>query len=130
MSSTRFLLLAILASSSFSSIAAPVLLISIDGLHPSYVLEADRHGLKIPNLRRFASEGSYAQGVIAAVPTVTYPNHTTMVTGVAPAQHGIVSNTTFDPTGANRDGWYWYAKTSAYRRCGLPSPARAKRLGP
>jgi hypothetical protein len=30
----------------------PVLLVSVDGLHPSYVLEADRLGLRIPNLRR------------------------------------------------------------------------------
>lgn len=90
--------------------AAPVLLISIDGLHPAYVLEADRHGLRIPNLRRFVSEGAYARGVIAAVPTVTYPNHTTMVTGATPAEHGIVSNTTFDPLHQNREGWYWYAE--------------------
>ena len=90
--------------------ARPVLLISIDGLHPDYVLNAQRHGLKIPNLRAFVEQGSYATGVLAAVPTVTYPNHTTMMTGVSPAQHGIVSNTTFDPLGANREGWYWYAE--------------------
>ena len=32
--------------------AAPVLLISIDGLKPEYVTQADEHGLKVPNLRR------------------------------------------------------------------------------
>jgi len=90
--------------------ARPVLLISVDGLHPDYVLKADRHGLKVPNLRAFLEHGSYATGVLAVVPTVTYPNHTTMVTGAAPAEHGIVSNTTFDPLGTNRDGWYWYAE--------------------
>jgi predicted AlkP superfamily pyrophosphatase or phosphodiesterase len=90
--------------------AVPLLLISIDGLHPAYVTEADRHGLKIPNLRGFMTEGTYAQGVVGVVPTVTYPSHTTLVTGVAPAAHGIVANTPFDPLGANRDGWYWYVE--------------------
>lgn len=89
--------------------AEPVLLISIDGLRPGDVLEADRRGLKIPNLRRFVREGAFATGVTASLPTVTYPNHTTLLTGVAPARHGIVSNTTFDPRQINYGGWYWYA---------------------
>ena len=37
--------------------AEPVLLISIDGLRPGDVLDADRRGLKIPTLRRLAAEG-------------------------------------------------------------------------
>jgi predicted AlkP superfamily pyrophosphatase or phosphodiesterase len=90
--------------------AAPLLLISIDGLHPAYVIEADRHGLKIPNLRSFIAKGTYAKGVVGVVPTVTYPSHTTLVTGVAPAVHGILANTPFDPLGTNRDGWYWYVE--------------------
>src|SRR2546422_2926237 len=75
---------------------APVVLISIDGLKPDYVLEADRHGLKIPNLRRLVAEGAHASGVKGVVPTVTYPAHTTMVTGVSPAKHGILTNNPFD----------------------------------
>jgi predicted AlkP superfamily pyrophosphatase or phosphodiesterase len=96
------------ASASLS--AEPVLLISVDGLHPEYVIEADRHGLEIPNLRRFVVAGTYASGVIGVVPTVTYPSHTTMVTGVPPAEHGIVANTPFDPSMTNHDGWFWYAE--------------------
>lgn len=88
----------------------PVVLISIDGLKPDYVLEADKHKLKIPNLRRLTSEGAHASGVVAAFPTVTYPNHTTMVTGVSPSKHGILANTPFDPFGKNQGGWYWYAE--------------------
>ena len=84
--------------------AEALLLISVDGLHPQYVLEADRLGLDVPNLRRYLTEGSFATGVVGLVPTVTFPSHTTMLTGVAPAAHGIIANTTFDPTGANRDG--------------------------
>jgi predicted AlkP superfamily pyrophosphatase or phosphodiesterase len=90
--------------------ADPVLLISIDGLHPRYVLAASELGVEIPNLASFVSEGTYATGVVGVVPTVTYPSHTTIVTGTAPAEHGIVSNTPFDPLGTNRDGWYWYTE--------------------
>ncbi len=87
----------------------PVVLISIDGLHPAYVTEADRHGLAIPNLRRLLREGAHATGVRGVIPTVTYPSHATLVTGVSPARHGIHSNTTFDPLAKNQGGWYWYA---------------------
>jgi predicted AlkP superfamily pyrophosphatase or phosphodiesterase len=89
--------------------AASVLLISIDGLRPDSVTQADQRGLKIPNLRKFMAEGSYAEGVTGVTPTITYPSHTTIVTGVWPAQHGILGNTKFDPLFENLGGWYWYA---------------------
>jgi len=87
-----------------------VLLISIDGLRPDNVLRADEFGLKIPNLRHFLADGTYATGVTGVLPTVTYPSHTTILTGVTPAVHGIIANTTFDPLGKNYGGWYWYAE--------------------
>jgi predicted AlkP superfamily pyrophosphatase or phosphodiesterase len=89
-------------------LAASVVLLSIDGLKPEYVLEADALGLKIPNLRRLVAEGAYASTVEGVTPTVTYPSHTTMLTGVPPGRHGITSNHPFDPLGKNQDGWYWY----------------------
>jgi predicted AlkP superfamily pyrophosphatase or phosphodiesterase len=70
----------------------PVVMISIDGLKPDYVLHADKHGLRIPHLRRFLKEGAFAGGVKGVVPTVTYPSHTTLVTGVSPSRHGISAN--------------------------------------
>jgi hypothetical protein len=72
-----------------------LVLISIDGMKPDYVLEADKHQLKIPNLRRLVREGTFASGVKGVLPTVTYPSHTTMVSGVSPAKHGIVANIPF-----------------------------------
>ena len=90
--------------------AEPVLLISIDGLRPGDVLEADKRGLSIPNLRRFVKEGAHATGVTGVLPTLTYPSHTTLMTGVSPAKHGIVANNSFDPMGMNQGGWYWYAQ--------------------
>jgi len=87
-----------------------LLMISIDGLRPDYVTAADAHGAKIPNLRRFLKEGAFAQGVVGVIPTVTYPSHTTLITGVSPATHGIFANTTFDPLRENQGGWYWYSE--------------------
>jgi predicted AlkP superfamily pyrophosphatase or phosphodiesterase len=90
---------------------APLLVvISVDGLRPDNVIAADAHGAKAPNLKKFLKEGAYAEGVVGVVPTVTYPSHTTLVTGVWPAKHGIWANTTFDPLQKNYQGWYWYAE--------------------
>ena len=88
----------------------PLLVVSIDGLRPDYVREADRYGLRIPELRRLLREGASASGVAGVLPTVTYPSHATLVTGVAPARHGILANRPFDPLGTNQGGWYWYAE--------------------
>src|SRR5271170_3446393 len=103
----RFLAVVLAAQALLS--AAPVLIISIDGLRPDAVTQADQHGLKIPNLRRMMAEGAYAEGVTGVTPTITYPSHTTLITGVWPAQHGILGNTKFDPLMENMGGWYWYA---------------------
>jgi predicted AlkP superfamily pyrophosphatase or phosphodiesterase len=99
---------ALLSSPVVPAWGAPVLLISIDGLRPADVLEAKEKGLKLPNLQRFVDEGSWAKGVKGVLPTITYPSHTTLVTGVSPARHGIYGNTTFDPMQINQAGWYWY----------------------
>ncbi|MFB0875075.1 MULTISPECIES: alkaline phosphatase family protein [unclassified Sphingobium] len=93
-----------------AALAEPVLLISIDGLRPGDVTEAGKRGLAIPNLRRFLTEGAHASGVTGVLPTLTYPSHVTLMTGTAPATHGIYANTTFDPTNINQGGWYWYAQ--------------------
>lgn len=76
--------------------AEPVLLISIDGLQPADVIEAEKRGIDIPNLKRFITQGSYAQGVRGILPTVTYPSHATLITGVSPSRHGILGNNSFD----------------------------------
>jgi predicted AlkP superfamily pyrophosphatase or phosphodiesterase len=90
-----------------------LLLISIDGMRPDYLLQADAHGLKIPHLRAILGDGAHASGVRGVLPTVTYPSHTTIVTGVWPAKHGIYTNITFDPLGINFEGWYWYSEDIA-----------------
>lgn len=87
-----------------------LVVISVDGLRPDYITAAEQHGAKVPVLRRFLKEGTYADGVTGVVPSVTYPSHTTLMTGVWPAKHGILANLTFDPLQKNYQGWYWYAE--------------------
>ena len=111
-------LVAVLAVAVFCSLAVSVspasgpilVLISVDGLRPDYVTAADAHNAGIPNLRRLLREGAHAEGVQGVVPTVTYPSHTTLVTGAWPAKHGILNNLVFDPLRKNQEGWYWYAE--------------------
>jgi predicted AlkP superfamily pyrophosphatase or phosphodiesterase len=90
--------------------AATVLMISVDGLKPEYVLDANAHGLKIPFLRSLIRDGTYARGVTGVWPTVTYPSHTTLLTGVSPAEHGIYNNLEFDPKNTFANAWFWYAQ--------------------
>lgn len=92
------------------TLAAPVLMISVDGLKPECVLDADAHGLKIPFLRSLLRDGAHARGVNGVWPTVTYPSHTTLLTGLSPAEHGIYNNLEFDPKHTFADAWYWYAQ--------------------
>src|ERR1700751_4176387 len=70
----------------------PLGVVSVDGLDNRYLTNADQMGLKIPNLRRLMREGQVSRGVIGVVPTVTWPSHTTMITGVDPVTHGILAN--------------------------------------
>ena len=102
------LLLALLVFA-FAAHAAPVLLISIDGLKPEYITQADAHGMKLPYLRTLLVKGTYADGVVGIWPTITYPSHTTLITGVWPAEHGINNNQIFDPEQKFSGAWNWYA---------------------
>jgi len=81
-----------------------LLVISVDGLDHRYLRDADRLGLHIPTLRRLRKEGLLADEVVGEVPTVTWPSHTTMVTGVPPRVHGIRSNRRPPSEGGD---YYW-----------------------
>ena len=89
-----------------------VILISIDGLVPEYYLRPQDHGLHLPNLVALRDAGSYAEAVVGQYPSVTYPSHSSMVTGMRPARHGIISNTRFDP---ERGSTQWYREAAALK---------------
>lgn len=66
-----------------------VVLISIDGM-PAW-LWADPT-LPVPNLRRLAREGAVGERMTVSNPSITWINHTTLVTGVTPQKHGVLFN--------------------------------------
>ncbi|HEX5123214.1 MAG TPA: ectonucleotide pyrophosphatase/phosphodiesterase, partial [Rhodanobacteraceae bacterium] len=70
----------------------PVILVSIDGFRADYF---DR-GLT-PTLAALAADGVRADAMKPSFPTLTFPNHYTLVTGLTPDHHGIVNNRMVDP---------------------------------
>lgn len=66
-----------------------VVLISIDGFRPDFYLDSL---WQAPTLQRLMREGVYAKGVKPVYPSVTYPNHISMITGMLPNKHGIYYN--------------------------------------
>jgi len=82
-----------------------VVLVSIDGMRPEFYRDAS---WPAPTLQWMAREGVSADGVRGVFPTVTYPSHTTLITGARPARHGIYYNQPFEP-GGQTGRWYWEA---------------------
>ena len=76
----------------FAGVAAAenhVILITIDGF-PAYLMSDPQ--APIPTLRKLAQEGVVAEGMRVSNPSVTWPNHTTLVTGVHPEKHSVLFN--------------------------------------
>ncbi|HEX5104828.1 MAG TPA: alkaline phosphatase family protein, partial [Pirellulaceae bacterium] len=70
-----------------------VVLVSIDGLAASYLTD---QRAELPTLRKLMAEGASAQGMITSFPSVTWPSHTSLITGVQPARHGVIGNNVWD----------------------------------
>jgi hypothetical protein len=82
---------------------AHVVLITVDGFRPEFYKDPS---WGMVHLRQAMAKGSYSDGVRGVFPSVTYPSHTTIVTGVKPIKHGIYYNTPPEPQGAT-GRWYW-----------------------
>ena len=67
-----------------------VILVGVDGFRPDYL----ERGVT-PTLNRLRAEGAFA-AMRPSFPSVTFPNHYTLVTGLHPDRHGIVNNTMID----------------------------------
>lgn len=80
-----------------------VVVASIDALRPEFYHDET---WPAPTLQQLAFEGIRADGVRTVFPALTYPAHTTLVTGARPARHGITSNRPFLQTGRT-DAWIW-----------------------
>jgi predicted AlkP superfamily pyrophosphatase or phosphodiesterase len=68
-----------------------VVLVSFDGWRWDYIDRA-----RVPNLKALAARGVHARELIPSFPSLTFPNHYTIVTGLYPGHHGIVENTMWD----------------------------------
>ncbi|XP_078180899.1 uncharacterized protein LOC144574731 [Carex rostrata] len=115
-----FLILFFISLTSISSANTPplirrkknqdvVILISCDGFRFGY-----QHKTSTPNIHRLIQEGTEAEtGLIPAFPTITFPNHYSIVTGLYPPYHGIINNYFPDPvtgdyfTTRNHDPKWW-----------------------
>ena len=61
---------------------------------------------KLPNFKKFIRHGACCRQVRSVYPSLTYPAHTSIVTGRTPAHHGIVNNILLQPERSSPD-WYW-----------------------
>jgi len=76
----------------------PLLFISLDGFRSDYINREINGSLAAPTINRLARCGIWASsGIMPSYPTVTYPNHYSIVTGLYPESHGIVDNFFYDP---------------------------------
>nr|MBQ8252799.1 alkaline phosphatase family protein [Lachnospiraceae bacterium] len=64
----------------------------------------------LPNFNRIREKAAYCDHVKSVYPSVTYPAHTTIVTGLVPAQHGVVNNLRMQPERNGREDWLWHRK--------------------
>ncbi len=103
------------------------LLVSLDGFRPDYL----ELGIT-PTLSRIAREGVRARWMTPAYPSLTFPNHYAIATGLVPDHHGLVHNTMLDPVlggfklsdrAAVGDGRWWGGEPIwvGAEKAGLPS---------
>jgi predicted AlkP superfamily pyrophosphatase or phosphodiesterase len=88
-------LVLVLAGWGFGARQAPappiLILISFDGWRADYTDRA-----QAPNLKALVARGIRSQALLPSYPTLTFPNHYTIVTGLVPDHHGIVGNSMLD----------------------------------
>ena len=83
-----------------------LVVISVDGMRPEEYGSANG---PVPAIHDLAAHGCASEGATGVFPSVTYPTHATMLTGVLPAEHGVYANQLFDPMDATGGGWYYFA---------------------
>ena len=92
----KFVLVWLLAARVAIAAEPTVILISLDGTRPEAVQQ-------LPVFQRILANGAWADRLIPAFPSNTFPNHVTFVTGVSPDRHGIVNNSFDDPVRGHYD---------------------------
>jgi predicted AlkP superfamily pyrophosphatase or phosphodiesterase len=90
----RAVLLALLLVAHAATAGSPLILVSLDGFRWDYLEKFPAESAVLRTLKR---DGVSARALVPVFPTNTFPNHYTIVTGLYPANHGIVNNDFFDP---------------------------------
>ncbi|MFP5247668.1 MAG: alkaline phosphatase family protein [Thermoanaerobaculia bacterium] len=101
--------------------AQHVVLISIDAMKPEWYLDPR---WPAPAMQQLYREGAHAVAVRVGFPALTYPGHTTLVTGALPARHGICNNRKIEPVPDPE----WLAESSLIRVPALWDAVRASGL--
>ncbi|KAL2023564.1 hypothetical protein VTK56DRAFT_2172 [Thermocarpiscus australiensis] len=81
-----------LVSNGTAMFAPTTIIISLDGFRADFL----KRGLT-PRLNAFVKEGVSPLYMLPSFPSVTFPNHYTLATGLYPESHGVVGNTFWDP---------------------------------
>ncbi|WP_347217839.1 ectonucleotide pyrophosphatase/phosphodiesterase [Chryseobacterium sp.] len=68
-----------------------VIMISTDGFRYDY---AQKYNAE--NLLKFSGSGVKAESMIPSYPSITFPNHWSLITGLYPAHHGLIDNFFYD----------------------------------
>ncbi|PWG00855.1 alkaline phosphatase family protein [Levilactobacillus bambusae] len=84
-----------------------LIVISVDAL-AARDLATSRNDL--PNINQLIKTGTWVKAIDGIYPSLTYPSHTTIMTGRYPSEHGIVNNTKRQPNRRSPD-WFWYQKS-------------------
>ena len=92
-----------------SALFAPTtVLISLDGFRADFL-----HRGLTPALSAFLAQGVSPQYMLPSFPSVTFPNHFTLVTGLYPESHGVVGNSFYDPE--TDDDFYYTDSANSMR---------------
>lgn len=102
-----------------------LILISIDGFRWDY-----QDLYETPSMDRLSARGVRADALQPVFPTLTFPNHYSIATGLYPANHGIIAN---NFPGAESDDWYRYKRSDLVQQGrwygGVPIWVAAERNG-
>lgn len=93
-------------SNGTSLFAPTTILVSLDGFRADFLYRN-----LTPTLNQFVQEGISPKYMLPSFPSVTFPNHYTLATGLYPEAHGIVSNTFWDPE-LKEEFYYTHPKQS------------------
>jgi predicted AlkP superfamily pyrophosphatase or phosphodiesterase len=102
--------------------SSPLILVSIDGFRWDYL----NRGIT-PNLSALAADGVRAERMLPSFPSITFPNHYTLVTGLYPDHHGIIANSFEDPAAGGV--FHMSSKDEAWWDEGTPIWVSAERQG-